>query len=310
MATANNQFKEQGAPLVSVVTPVYNNERYLEQAVQSILDQTLSDFEFILVDDESTDSSAAILERMSRQDPRIRVFRRPHTGIVGAMNDGLRLARAEFIARMDADDLALPHRLERQVEFLRDHPDHVLVGSRVMLIDPDGAPICEFVHETTHEEIDQGHVAMRWTVVHPAVMYRRQVVLDLSGYRGEYESLEDLDLFLRLAERGRLANLPEVLLLYRQHPESMCVTFRDQQNDVRSSVYRDLARRRGISINFAPEQYHAPDRSLLQMMRHWGWLALKAGKLATARKYALRVLRGEPLNLESWRLLYCALRGR
>src|ERR1051325_1151561 len=110
-------------PTVSVLLPVYNAERYLESALQSVLGQTFSDFEVIAVDDGSKDNSKKILERFAANDPRIRVISRPNTGIVGALNDGLAVARGEFIARMDADDVALPGRFQAQLDYLRGHPD-------------------------------------------------------------------------------------------------------------------------------------------------------------------------------------------
>src|SRR5207248_5858446 len=118
---------------------------------------------------------------------------------------------------------------ERPVAYLRGHPDCVLVGSRVLLIDPDGLPIRERATEQTHEEIDAAHLNRGWPVVHPAVMMRTAAVRQLGGYRDQYNTLEDTDLFLRLAEIGHLANLPEVLLHYRQHFASVTHSKAEQQ---------------------------------------------------------------------------------
>src|SRR3954468_5693657 len=121
------------APTVSVLLAVYNARRYLRQAIDSILAQTFTDFEFIIIDDGSTDDTLAILREYEKRDGRIRLISRPNKGLTTTLNEGLALARGEFLARMDGDDVALPTRFEKQVTYLRDHPECVLVGSRVLL---------------------------------------------------------------------------------------------------------------------------------------------------------------------------------
>src|SRR5688572_25740567 len=120
---------ESAPPTVSVVMTVYNTERYVREAVESILGQTFRDFEFIIIDDGSTDSAPAILREYADRDPRIRLVSRPNTGIVRAANEGIALARGNYLARMDSDDVALPHRFEKQVRYLNEHPACVLVGA-------------------------------------------------------------------------------------------------------------------------------------------------------------------------------------
>lgn len=292
--------------------PVYNARRYLRQAVGSILGQSFADFELVAVDDGSTDDSLAILREYQAADRRIQTVTRPNTGIVGALNDALATARGEFVARMDSDDIAAPHRFGRQVAFLREHPDHVLVGSQVMLIDPDGAPLCpKRDTEYTHERIDWAHLHQRWPLVHPSVMMRREAVNAVGGYRTEYQTLEDLDLFLRLGEIGRLASLPEVLLYYRLHPDSICHTRAVNQDAIRPALYAEVYERRGIQPS--QDKNGVTHRSLGEpggRDKLWGWWALVGGNVRTARKYALRSLLTDPLAADSWRLIYCALRGR
>jgi glycosyltransferase involved in cell wall biosynthesis len=295
-------------PAVSVLMPVYNAERYLALALDSILAQTFTDFELIIVDDGSTDRSPEILGEYEKNDRRIRVLARPNTGIVGALNDGLKLCRAELIARMDADDISRPNRFALQVQHLRDNPDCALVGSRVLLIDPEGSPIREWITQLTHEEIDRAHLDRGWPVVHPTVMMRRALVEETGGYRKQYETLEDLDLFLRLAELGKLANLPDVLLDYRQHFSSICHTRSDHQSAIRHAILAETAQRRGTP---SPDPVPPlPSKPRVECHRLWAWWALNAGHLPTARKHALQTLYRLPLSLDSWRLTYCALRGR
>jgi glycosyltransferase involved in cell wall biosynthesis len=295
--------------------PVYKARRYLRLAMDSILAQTFGDFELIAVDDGSTDDSLAILRQYEAADARVRIISRANTGIVGALNDGLAAARGEFVARMDSDDLAALDRFEKQVAFLREHPDHVLVGSQVLLIDPDGEKLCpKSDTEYTHEKIDAAHLNHRWPLVHPTVMMRREAVNAVHGYRTKYQWLEDLDLFLRLAEVGKLASLPDVLLHYRLHPGSVCHTREEDQDVIRPELYREVYERRGI----APPQGNNKGRpdTVRRLGRPgerdklWGWWALIGGNVRIARKYAFRTVRAAPFTVDSWRLVFCALRGR
>ncbi|HZL37730.1 MAG TPA: glycosyltransferase [Tepidisphaeraceae bacterium] len=296
-------------PAVSVVLPVYNAQRYLARALDSVLNQTFADFELIVVDDGSKDGSLSILRRYAREDARIRLLSRANTGIVGALNDGLSMARGEFIARMDGDDLCLPTRFEKQVAYLREHSECVLVGSQVLLIDPADAPICP-KHDTrfTHAEIDEAHLHWGWPVIHPSVLMRREAVEQAGGYREEYKWLEDLDLFLRLAEIGGLANLPDVLLHYRLHEGSICHTHSDIQAPLKLKLYEETRRRRGLPAD--GEVLPMPGtKSPSEQHRLWAWWALKAGNIATARKHAFTTFRKAPFSFESWRIMACAARG-
>lgn len=297
-------------PPISVLLAVYNGGPYLRAAIDSILAQTFGDFEFVIIDDGSTDSSPAVLNEAATRDPRIRLVSRPNKGLTVTLNEGVALARGEFLARMDADDIALPQRFEKQIAYLREHSDCVLLGSRVLQIDPDGLPIRQWCAELSHDEIDAAHLNRGWPVVHPAVMMRTAAVRRVGGYRDQYNTLEDLDLFLRLAEIGRLANLPDVLLHYRQHFNSVTHQKAEQQQRLRHAIYSEAHARRGQA---APAAYD--DRPQFEPRRPheqhsiWAWYALQAGNVNTARKHALATVRGAPYSLNSWRLLACALRG-
>jgi glycosyltransferase involved in cell wall biosynthesis len=290
--------------------PVYNAEQYVRQAAVSILSQSFTDFEFIIIDDGSTDGSRDILEELARRDARIRLFSRPNTGYTKALNEALSLARGTYIARMDADDISLPGRFQAQVDHLRAHGDCVLVGSRILMIDPYGIPLFEPDHRLEHDEIDEQLLGgVGWAVVHPVAMMVREKVAGLGGYRPEMEPSEDLDLFLRLAEVGRIANLPEVLLQYRQHIKSVNHTRANEQNEAARRILTDAYRRRGTSL---PAGWMPPEREVLPVTKEidmWAWVALKSGNIAVARKHALSLLRIAPFSLNSWRLMYCALRG-
>jgi len=227
-----------------------------------------------------------------------------------ALNEMLGIARGEFIARMDADDIALPERFERQLCYLADHPECVMVGSRVIIIDPDGSPLTIMGEALTHEEIDQALMADRGQMVyHPSVMFRARALAGVAPYREEYYTAEDLDLFLRLAEVGRIANLAEPLLKYREHGGKIGHVRAAQQADAIRRVLAAAHLRRGL---IPPEKIFDAARhplNLVERRRCWAWWALNAGNLGTARKHAAACLIRSPWSLATWRLLYCSIRG-
>lgn len=297
-------------PRVTALMPVYNNERYIAAAVESILNQTFRDFEFIIIDDGSSDGSLQMLERYAREDSRIRLASRPNTGYTIALNEGLRIARGEYIARMDADDVASPERFEMQVQYLDDHPDCTVVGGNVLLIDRDGDPIREMCLGYSHEEIDAAHMQGKGgAIIHPAATIRKSALDRVGEFREDYECAEDLDIFLRLAEVGRVANLPEVVLRYRQHLSSIGYSRADEQQRFTICAVRDAHERRGIPL---PPEWEYPFQgkvSAASSYRKWVWWALSGQNVGTARKYAVKALLREPYTVESWRAMYCAVRG-
>jgi glycosyltransferase involved in cell wall biosynthesis len=290
---------------VSVMMPVYNAERYLVAAVESILGQTFADFEFLIVDDGSTDRSGAMLERYAARDQRVRVARLPHGGIVTARNHALSLARAEFCAVMDADDVALPQRLARQVDYLRQHPDIVCVGTAVHFIDQAGRFLRDAHPGMSHEAIEERALAGDCPLNHPSVMMRRAAVEAVGGYRAGFEPAEDHDLFLRLAEVGRLANLPEVLMNYRQHPHSASERHQRLQCERSAAAALEACRRRGIPPRDISVSHWRPvdRRSRLQTYVRYGQLGFERGDYRMALHYGLQAIAQVPWNGRAWRLL-------
>jgi len=298
-------------PLITVLMPVHNGELFLTAAIESILHQSYSHWELLVLDDGSTDRSLEISEAIAAADPRVRVVPGEKSGIVRTLNAGLERARGSFVARMDADDVSLPRRFERQLAFLRAHPEVVATGTHALLVDSDGDPICPwFVQLVDHEAIERRLLSGEGggTIVHPTVMFRKQHLDAVAGYRIEYECAEDLDLFLRLSERGRLANLPEVLLRYRQHLRSVGVTRRAQERDAARRALEDAWRRRGLS-GHPPEVSAGSEVPAIKYRLDWAWLALTAGNVATARKHAREAVRTAPTRIDAWRALACSIRG-
>lgn len=201
-------------PLVSVVMSVYNGEKYLEEAIGSILNQTFTDFEFIIIDDGSTDGTRAILE--SYNDSRIAlVYNQENIGIPRSVNRGLALVRGKYVARMDADDVAMLHRFERQVAFLEKHPEIGILGSACQLIDTNG-------REQGFWQVPTNDLQIRWKSLlatpfwHPTVMMRCDVLIQ-NGLKYDEALLaaEDYDLWTRMLKYTCGANLSEPLIQYR-----------------------------------------------------------------------------------------------
>jgi Glycosyl transferase family 2 len=213
---------------ISVVLPVHDADAFLADAVMSVLAQTLRDFELIAIDDGSVDASAKILDQLAQQDGRIIVVHQANGGIVAALNRGLALAGGEFVARMDADDVACPERFARQTAFLDAHPDVAVVGSAVTLIDAHGKAIRDVRYPETPQAVAE-FLRSGSALAHPAVMMRRDAVIAAGGYRAAFEYAEDYDLWLRMEERYALANLPDRLLYYRQHAAKLSVGYAAEQ---------------------------------------------------------------------------------
>jgi hypothetical protein len=199
---------------------VLNGELYLREAVESILNQTFRDFEFIIINDGSTDGTAAILEFYQKSDPRVRVYGQENRGVGESLNRGCGLAQGKYIARMDADDIALSDRLARQIEFMEAHAEVDVVGGAVEFIDVTGKPLITVRYPETDYDIKSRAFSRQSPVVHPTALFRRDVFVSVGGYRPVFMA-EDYDLWLRFAQHGQLANLQEVVLKYRIHPEQV-----------------------------------------------------------------------------------------
>jgi hypothetical protein len=210
-------------PLVSVLMSVLNGEGFLAEAVESILNQSFSDFELIVINDGSTDSSGAILESYQKKDPRLRVYHQGNRGLVESLNRGCALVRGRYIARMGADDIAIRDRLLWQVDFVEKHPDVGLLGGAVEVIDGRGKSLHTSVNPTSDGEIKLAFsrgVCPFWDTT---VITRRDVFASVGGYRKLVVYAEDHDLFLRIADCYELANLEAVLVKYRLHSGQVTV---------------------------------------------------------------------------------------
>jgi hypothetical protein len=203
-------------PRITVAMSVHNDAATVGAAIRSILAQTFGDFEFLIVNDGSTDGSDAIIDACAAVDPRIRAIHQPNRGLIASLNRLVAEARGDLIARMDGDDISLPERFAAQVAFLDAHPDHGVLGTNTNEIDEaDRVTLCTDLHPLDHVAVAAA-LRHRSPVAHSSVMMRTAVVRAAGGYRAAYRHCEDYDLWLRLSEQTRIANLPERLLLYRR----------------------------------------------------------------------------------------------
>jgi glycosyltransferase involved in cell wall biosynthesis len=304
-----NSERVKRRPVVSVLMTVYNGERYLAEAVDSILSQTFEDFEFIIVDDGSTDGSLELLGAFERRDPRIRLFARPHAGIVPAANFGLRQCRGEFIARMDSDDVALPHRFEVQVQTLREHADAVVVGGAYDLIDAAGRFLRRQWPPMDDPSLQELSLCGLTPICQPLAMMRKSALDQVGEYDRVVETAEDNDMWLRLGEVGRLMCVPEVLLKYRQHANSVSeVKALAQAERIRIGCEKAYARRH-VQRTFRPPPAWRPsgEQSRYMFLCQYGWWAFRHAQRSTAIIYGLKAVQKQPLNRKGWSLLMTSL---
>ena len=244
-------------PLVSVVMPTYNGERFLRPAIAGILNQTFADFELIVIDDGSTDTTPRILAVFKQKDDRVIVLTNEHNlGIAGATNRGLAAARGEYIALQDHDDISLPYRLQTQIDFLHSHPDIALVASAVTIIDENGVAtgyaLGPSLASTSIPSVFgpfEDDLEIKWDLLfgcrlnHTSVMARRTAILNIGGYKEDdtFPLARDYDLFSRFATQYRIANLREPLAQWRRHPAAACLQNTEQQSQANETIsWRNL----------------------------------------------------------------------
>jgi glycosyltransferase involved in cell wall biosynthesis len=277
-------------PHVSVVLAVFNGSAYIVEAVNSILVQTYQDFELLVIDDGSTDNTRTLLTPLVASDGRLKVLAEPHRGLVESLNHGLSMARGSLIARMDADDIALPERFAAQVAYLNANPDCVAVGTSILKVNADGQTAAK---NSTPSRLTQPTFAplafppQIGGVAHPTAMIRTSAIAQVGGYRPYYYNAEDRDLWARLWTVGRLHQLAEVGLRYRVHVGS--VTRQQRGEQLLSHMLADMgAVARRLNLN---------DDAILQR-------SLASGNKQTALDdYAALI--GDAYPVDTYRMYHC-----
>ncbi len=228
------------APKVSVIIPSFNGERFIAEAVGSILGQTWRDLELIVVDDGSTDGTRALLREMAAGDARMRVIEKTNEGLIATLNRAIAEARGAYIARLDHDDVGRPNRIERQARFLDEHPEYVAVGCLMQNMRADGSYVgtVRIRHEKLVHRPDAFPPTQTW-LYGPSPMMRTEMLREAGGYRPQFLASEDRDLCWRLGALGPVERLPEVLVDYRYHDSNMSKVRRRTQRY--SALLSDLS---------------------------------------------------------------------
>jgi hypothetical protein len=317
--TSSDLKTQSNRPTVSVVMVVCNVDRFLAEAIESILQQTYRDFEFVIVDFGSTDKSKEIVAAYAAKDSRIKLHEIPHCGLGAARNAGCLLAHGKYIALMDADDVSVPERLMWQVEFIETHPQIGMVGGNVELMDANGASLAESVLLSgviLDRPVGDAELKSALLTFCPfwqdAVLMRREAFAMVGGYRAVFNQSEDYDLWARISEHFEVANLKEVVFKYRMHPHQMSVRRRKQQTLCSMSVRASAAARRsgnpdpmdsakeitpelliGLGISEAEQEF-----ALMVESKGWIQFMCAAGEWQAAANAA-----GEMLNSSDWKTL-------
>ena len=206
---------------LTVLMPVYNVASYIKEAVDSVLNQSFHDYELLIINDGATDGTKKIIE--SYNDSRIRLICQENKGVAEALNTGLQFARGEFIARFDGDDICLPGRLEKQVSFLEQNPEYVLIGGEAEYMDQSGQHLFHYkCIAYTHEEI-MNTISSHCPFIHASVMYRKDAVMKAGGYPPHAHNFEDHLLWIQMIRYGNYCNLPLQLVKVRINPASATI---------------------------------------------------------------------------------------
>lgn len=227
-------------PAISILMSVYNGAQYLPQAIQSVLNQSYDDFEFLIVDDGSSDATADILRDFAVKDSRIHILTNTvNLGLAISLNRGIQEAQASYIARMDADDICQPERFHKQITFMESHPQVGVLGSRMQVISADEKPLFEFDVPLEHSLIIWNLFFGR-TFAHPSVMMRTTVIREVGGYDEKIAAAQDVDLWSRLVGYTQFANLPDRLMLYRSHEGATSIQKAALQQEMIIQTIHDL----------------------------------------------------------------------
>ncbi len=246
------------APQVTVLMPVYNGERFLGAAVESILGQTFGDFELLVMDDGSSDASLAVVRGYAARDSRIRVVSRENRGLVATLNEGIDLARGAYLARMDCDDLSFPGRLQTQFDFMRAHPDHALCGSNAHVINAGGRVIKKWSVPVEDAQSFRVFSCFSAPFAHSSA-FIALACLRAGNFRysERYPRAEDLELWGRISRRHPCALLAEPLIAWRNHDDGVCTSFSDEQIDELAQI---------VENNVAAEWLKLPDDAYVRLL--------------------------------------------
>lgn len=304
------------APLVSVVMGVHNGALTVGETIESMLAQTVTDFEFIIVNDGSTDTTAEVLQRYAQQDSRLRIVDQVNRGLTAALQHGCALVRARYIARCDAGDWYAPQRLERQLSVLENHPDVVAVGGAGERVGPGGEYLFTDRRQASPAVITQLLKQANGAITHATAMFRTVVYQQVGGYRKEFQFAQDIDLWLRMVEHGLLAEVPEMICRIRIEPEGISLAKHKTQWRLAELAYQCAAQRRdgkdesrllrqASDLRSAKPVNESTWHMVHSRLRRAKSVRFVANQLfqnrdARCRRYFLQSLRLNPTSLVSW----------
>ena len=291
--------------------PVFNTDRYLRCALESVRNQSFRAFELIVLNDGSTDRSADILRNFARGEPRLRLIDRPNRGLIATRNELLNEAQFDLVAWMDSDDLSHVDRLKLQVAAFDEDEALVCLGTNIQLVDPEGHPLGfeKYPHDDRAvREAQLSGGGLRFA----STMQRRLAAVGAGGFRQPFRIGEDLDFLLRVADLGRIGNLPDNLYIYRQHLLSTCMKLGLNWPEY-SSVILELASerrkggedrlQRGEVITLPVPERRDQDKLIPVVLLDWARGAVSAGDRLRAIRYALKSIAASPRRVAGWRQL-------
>jgi glycosyltransferase involved in cell wall biosynthesis len=308
---------------VSVVMSVFNGERHLRESIESILRQSFEDFEFLIINDGSTDGSRDILAEYQRQDRRIRLIDQENRGLTLSLIRGCAEARGRYIARQDAGDVSLPQRLAKQVSYLEDHAEISLLSCWTRFLGPEDEELYCVVRRETPEEATSrlrclDARRLQGVTHHGSTMFRRADYERVGGYRSQFRVAQDLDLWLRLTDSGRLAFLPEVLYLARFDADSISGHHHAAQVALIDVMLESMrARQKGADEEPLLRKAQAICQRTRRRSRHGvargmyfiGRCLLERGD-SRGMKYLRSAVRYNPFHLRAWAMIVLSRAGR
>jgi len=294
-------------PQITVLMPAYNAAAYIAEAIQSVLGQTFTDFELLIVNDGSSDNTLQIIRAF--KDERVVVISQPNMGVAAALNTGLVHAKAELIARFDADDVCYPQRLEKQVDFLKANSEYVMVGGDADYIQDNGDMLYRFhCIANSHEQI-MDKLYFYCPFLHPTVMYRKEVICSVGGYPVDAHNFEDYLLWTKIAGLGKFYNIPEALIKYRLNASSVTIDERWRGSSFRK-LKRNIIKRGSISREEGQAILAIINKQDTAKIKQGSYHALCAKKFLAdnfqpnkARVHIKKAINVHPLRLDNY-LLY------
>ncbi|HBE03003.1 MAG: hypothetical protein A2096_04770 [Spirochaetes bacterium GWF1_41_5] len=288
-------------PPVSIIMPVYNCGQYLTAAIESILKQKFTDFELLIIYDRSSDASDEIIDKYHKQDSRLRIHENRGLGIISALNCGLDLAAGEFIARMDADDISLPERINSQYNLMKKNPECILCGTWYKYINEEDKVLSE-IPLPEHDSEIKTLLAVSAVFAHGSVMFRRSALGNLRYSEAKPNFAEDYRLWTELAFRGRLAVIPEYLYHYREYSASLSQRVsRELASDTAAAGMEYLSKNREFIFSVLPQLLSRENLSLKSKKQKKYFFSL-------VQQLGIKLVLAEYLK-PGWYVFFCSLRS-